>query len=43
MISANALVYDNYQFLAMGYSSTGRASDALRSDEFDYTRGDAHG
>jgi hypothetical protein len=29
--SANELVYDNYQFLAIGYSSTERASDSLLS------------
>jgi hypothetical protein len=29
--SANELVYDNYQFLAIGYSSTDRASDSLLS------------
>lgn len=29
--TANELVYDNYQFLAIGYSSTERASDTLLS------------
>lgn len=29
--TANELVYDNYQFLAIGYSSTERASDSLLS------------
>jgi hypothetical protein len=29
--TANELVYDNYQFLAIGYSSTDRASDSLLS------------
>ncbi|MDQ2931714.1 MAG: DUF1801 domain-containing protein [Gemmatimonadota bacterium] len=29
--TANELVYDNYQFLAVGYSSTDRASDSLLS------------
>jgi Domain of unknown function (DU1801) len=29
--TANELVYDNYQFLAIGYCSTERASDALLS------------
>jgi hypothetical protein len=29
--TANELVYDNYQFLAIGYSSTDRSSDSLLS------------
>jgi hypothetical protein len=29
--TANELVYDNYQFLVIGYSSTGRPSDSLVS------------
>ncbi|HEV7703669.1 MAG TPA: hypothetical protein VGO46_05215, partial [Gemmatimonadaceae bacterium] len=29
--TANELVYDNYQFLAIGYSATERASDTLLS------------